>query len=74
MTAPTRAQTPERPAAAKPPMMQPRADGPTRINRGPRVVGRANDGTPKTTRKATRPNEFPPRVEFDNYKASYLRM
>jgi hypothetical protein len=46
--------------------MNPRADVPTRTNRVPTVA----TSTPETTRNA----EFAPRVVFDNYKASYLRM
>jgi hypothetical protein len=50
----------------KPPMTEPRADGPTRTNRPPTAL----TNTPETTRNT----EFAPRVVFDNYKASYLRM
>jgi hypothetical protein len=45
---------------------RPRADGPTRANRG--RYRRRRDAN------KTQKSQFPPRVEFDNYKASYLRM
>jgi hypothetical protein len=44
-----------------PQMTEPRADGPTGTSRHP-------------SENATRLNQLPPRVEFDNYKASYLRV
>jgi hypothetical protein len=50
--------------------MRPRADGPTRANRPPTVA----ESAAGIDAGATRKSEFPPRVEFDNYKASYLRM
>jgi hypothetical protein len=53
-----------------PQMTQPRADGPTGTNRPPTVA----ESTAGVGAGATLKSEFPPRVEFDNYKASYLRM
>jgi hypothetical protein len=49
---------------------RPRADGPTTANRPPTVAQIAAGIGGGATLKS----EFPPRVEFDNYKASYLRM
>ena len=49
---------------------QPCADSPMGTNRPPTVAQSAAGIGAGATRKS----EFPPRVELDNYKASYLRM
>jgi hypothetical protein len=54
-------------------MTQPRADGPTRTNRSPTVAGSTPESAP-ARRENRQFEKFQPRVEFDNYKASYLRM
>ena len=46
-----------------------RRDGPAET-----TPERPPDKAPPRSPKTTRPCEFPPRVEFNNYKASYLRM
>jgi hypothetical protein len=73
MTVPTRQRPLQNPREKKPQMTEPRADGPTSTNHLPTVA----ESTPVAgwARRAKRQFEkFQTRVEFDNYKASYLRM
>jgi hypothetical protein len=54
-------------------MTEPRADGPTTTNHLPTAAERTPLSAP--ARRAKRQfGKFQTRVEFDNYKASYLRM
>lgn len=59
-----------------PQLTAPRADGPMRINQPqprPEHVDDLRSPNGRATRGTDLP-KFPTRVEFDNYKASYLRM
>ena len=60
--------------AKGPQTTQPRADGPMGTNRPPTVAERTAGIGAGAPGNKTGENSFPPRVEFDNYKASYLRM
>jgi hypothetical protein len=58
-------------------MTRARADGPTAITRAPTVgasAPAAAAGNAPATRPKRRSLKSPTRVEFNNYKASYLRM
>ena len=50
-----------------------RADGPTASNPVPTVAD-GGAAPPRSRREKTRIAKFQTRVEFNNYKASYLRM